>query len=258
MLQSKPKVRRVFLRLLAFDSTKESRAYYRRDLNQYPTNKMSSFYDDDQPLTAFSLTHIQYRANDPLGLLMAVASLLPILMLVVYLTLIVSRRDLATIYITVGQIGTEIVNYVLKHWIKESRPIVKLHKGYGMPSSHAQFMTYWAAIVSLWILYRLRFRVKIFKFIIISIVYLTTIVVCYSRVYLQYHTVKQVLIGSVVGTLCGTMWYLITVKILLPFKVINVSNPIMKYLYIRDTTNVAYLFEHEYLSISNYKNKRID
>lgn len=55
-----------------------------------------------------------------------------------------------------GQLGCEAVNFVLKRLIKEERPL-RIHrtgKGYGMPSSHAQFVTFWAVAVALFLLVR--------------------------------------------------------------------------------------------------------
>ncbi|RKO85671.1 hypothetical protein BDK51DRAFT_22339 [Blyttiomyces helicus] len=73
-------------------------------------------------LASVSLTHVQYNADDPLGLPMAYASLVPIAILVSYGTLIAFRRDLATIILLLGQLVNEVVNYIAKKTFKESRP----------------------------------------------------------------------------------------------------------------------------------------
>lgn len=55
-----------------------------------------------------------------------------------------------------GQLGCEAVNFVLKRLIKEERPsrIHRTGKGYGMPSSHAQFVVFWAVAMVLFLLVR--------------------------------------------------------------------------------------------------------
>lgn len=57
-----------------------------------------------------------------------------------------------------GQLACEAVNFALKRLIKEERParIHKTGKGYGMPSSHAQFAFFWAVALGLFLLARHR------------------------------------------------------------------------------------------------------
>lgn len=56
-----------------------------------------------------------------------------------------------------GQLACEAANFALKRLIKEERP-ARIHatggKGYGMPSSHAQFAFFWAVAVGLFLLGR--------------------------------------------------------------------------------------------------------
>lgn len=59
-----------------------------------------------------------------------------------------------------GQLACEAVNFALKRLIKEERPR-RIHltgKGYGMPSSHAQFAFFWAVALALFLLARHRPR----------------------------------------------------------------------------------------------------
>jgi len=52
-----------------------------------------------------------------------------------------------------GQLACEAVNWVLKRAFKEQRPerMRDLHRGYGMPSSHAQFLSFWAVTIILFV-----------------------------------------------------------------------------------------------------------
>lgn len=177
-----------------------------------------------------------------------------------------------------GQLGCEAVNFILKRLIKEERPmrIHKTGKGYGMPSSHAQFVTFWAVAMVLFLLvrhspswtdhgYRPRTaaaattngtgrggiggggkggggegdtgagaaRVKVKNAIwgqdwvmvesyahrpwslaeraVASVsVLMVAAAVAWSRVYLGYHTVNQVLVGCLAGSLSALAWYGIT------------------------------------------------
>jgi dolichyldiphosphatase len=53
-----------------------------------------------------------------------------------------------------GQMGCEALNWVLKRYIREDRPTQMMGKGYGMPSSHAQFVAYFAVYLGLWVVVR--------------------------------------------------------------------------------------------------------
>jgi len=156
-----------------------------------------------------------------------------------------------------GQLACEAVNWSLKRCFKEERPekMRDLQKGYGMPSSHAQFLSFWAVTVMLfvWIrrqpgaarfregkvrvgkekamersvekdlretlhsqamlsdVYRLQLEYRSLTNIFITVVSLASIMImAYSRVYLHYHTPKQVMAGTAAGTIFAIVWFAIT------------------------------------------------
>jgi len=104
---------------------------------------------DPSHLTTFRLTEVKYDPSDPLGLVLAVASLLPIALLVAFPTLILFRRDLRTITFFAGQLANEALNMVLKRVLREPRPAGSHREDYGMPSSHAQFSGFFAVYLIL-------------------------------------------------------------------------------------------------------------
>ena len=73
-------------------------------------------------LESFSLTHVQYSADDIIGKPLAVASLVPIFILVSYATLLAAQRDMAHCIMLIGQLLNEIINASAKAMIKEPRP----------------------------------------------------------------------------------------------------------------------------------------
>lgn len=123
---------------------------------------------------------IYYDRSSLLSHLCAWLSLVPQAILLVYLTLIYSRREYATISLLSGQLVNELFNFLLKSIIKQSRPTDHLGKGYGMPSSHAQFMCFWAGAVVAWT-YRQRYYNKYEQILRIIFAHLLAIAVCYSR-----------------------------------------------------------------------------
>ncbi|EGX50146.1 hypothetical protein AOL_s00076g351 [Orbilia oligospora ATCC 24927] len=165
---------------------------------------------DASPLASLSITHVSYDPSDPLSLVAAYLSLIPQALMIVYAVLIFSHRELEIILACAGQLGCEAINYVLKRVIKEARPSNLKGKGYGMPSSHTQFMFFFATYISLWIALRNKFIPKPIKAVLLLALSALAVGVAGSRVYLQYHTVKQVLVGSGAGVIIGLGWFVTT------------------------------------------------
>ncbi|KAL8997129.1 MAG: hypothetical protein Q9169_003512 [Polycauliona sp. 2 TL-2023] len=173
---------------------------------------------DEPPLTSFSVTHISYDASDPIAYLCAWLALVPQILCVVYATLIWSSREIEIFLMFAGQMGCEVLNFMLKRMIKGERPPRIKSKGYGMPSSHAQFVAFFSIYLSLFLLLRhsphpsaTHTPTTFTQRLLLSfsaIVFAAT--VCASRIYLQYHTVNQVLVGSFVGVFTAVAWFGVT------------------------------------------------
>jgi dolichyldiphosphatase len=74
-----------------------------------------------------------------------------------------------------------------------------------------------------------------------------TALVCYGRVYLLYHTVNQVIVGALVGTVFGVLWFLFVHVILTPYVFPRVvSWKISELLLIRDTSLIPNILFFEY------------
>ena len=105
-------------------------------------------------------------------------------------------------------------------------------RGYGMPSSHAQFAAYFAAYLALFLLVRHRPTAnpssspkppspskppsssaprsppptRQHRLLALALP-LLALLVAISRVHLRYHTLPQVLVGSGAGAACGAAWF---------------------------------------------------
>ena len=148
----------------------------------------------------------------------------------------------------VGQMGCEALNFLLKRLIKEERPkrtsslargalSIKRFldeqspnpqlltfsemngKGYGMPSSHAQFTAYFSLYLALFLLVRHRplpaspshTPFTLWQRALLSVIALLgTVVVAWSRIYLNYHTPQQVLVGCGAGAFSAIAWFVVT------------------------------------------------
>ncbi|KAL1889422.1 hypothetical protein Sste5346_008906 [Sporothrix stenoceras] len=101
--------------------------------------------------------------------------------------------------------------------------------GYGMPSSHAQFAGFWALTIALFLLARYGSKSKkaktrgasalwhkqtslsLFERVAASIAaFIMAFAIAWSRVYLHYHTPRQVLVGFAAGLVVGAGWFVVT------------------------------------------------
>lgn len=175
---------------------------------------------DTAPLASLSLTHVHYDPTDPISYLCAWLALVPQGLCVVYATLIWSTREVEILLMFAGQMGCEAVNFALKRLIKEERPKQMYGKGYGMPSSHAQFVTYFSLTLTLFLLFRhtppkqstlLHTPLTLPMRIMLSVLSLCSAsAVAWSRIYLNYHTEKQVLVGCAAGAVSAVLWFTAT------------------------------------------------
>ncbi|KAA6407174.1 MAG: Acid phosphatase Vanadium-dependent haloperoxidase [Lasallia pustulata] len=175
---------------------------------------------EDTPLASLSLTHVHYNPSDPISYLCAWLALVPQGLCIVYITLIWATREIEILLMFTGQMGCEALNLLLKRLIKEARPKQMYHKGYGMPSSHAQFATFFSLTLALFLLLRhcptphsskthtpLTYPARA----LLSVLSLLgASLVSVSRIYLNYHTPKQVLVGCAAGALSAVAWFLVT------------------------------------------------
>ncbi|RAH66294.1 phosphatase PAP2 family protein [Aspergillus aculeatinus CBS 121060] len=175
----------------------------------------------DAPLASLSLTHVHYNPEDLLSYVSAYLALVPQALVISYVTLAWASREVEVILMFAGQMGCEALNFVLKRIIKEERPKQMFGKGYGMPSSHAQFMAFFAVYAGLFLVLRhspaltrpaatVHFGVRALLSLVLCV---AAAAVAVSRVYLNYHTPKQVLAGCSAGASCALAWFFVTRQI---------------------------------------------
>jgi hypothetical protein len=109
---------------------------------------------DGPSLASLSLTHVHYDPTNKISHACAYLALVPQALCITYATLIWSSREMEILLMFAGQMACEAFNWVLKRSIREDRPAQMLGKGYGMPSSHAQFVAFFAVYLGLWVVVR--------------------------------------------------------------------------------------------------------
>jgi len=223
--------------------------------------------DDPEKWTPFKLTHVVYPIDDRLGEILAVISLTPFAILVGFATLILFRRDLHTMFFALGIFINEGANWILKHWLREARPCFgKKHwVEFGMPSSHAQFMWFFTMYILFFLFVRLTrpsaafaSRDLFWKIVVFIACLVTSSTVSYGRIYLGYHSWRQVIYGNLVGATLGSLWFAVVHWLATPIFPWITSLRISETLMIRDSTPVPNImfFEYTYTRLECRKRSR--
>lgn len=100
---------------------------------------------------------------------------------------------------------------------------IELHgKGYGMPSSHAQFVAYFSTFLTLFLLLRhqpdqhphrsmTHIPIPYWQRVVLSLASIVcATAVAQSRIYLNYHKPRQVYVGVGAGVACAVAWFVVT------------------------------------------------
>ncbi|EDO15980.1 hypothetical protein Kpol_499p8 [Vanderwaltozyma polyspora DSM 70294] len=203
---------------------------------------------DNPYLIPFDDTYILYDARDPISFISAYFSLLPVGVLVFYLSWFITTREMEACIIAGGQVANEIFNNIIKNIIKQPRPYSfgetfqngTMRSGYGMPSAHSQFMGFFFVYTSLRFALRWKGLNQVKRMAGIITMGTLAFMVCFSRVYLKYHTLEQVLVGFSIGLVSGSSYFFI-VGILREIGILEwvLQLGICKMLYMKDSCNLA-------------------
>ncbi|KAG2760596.1 hypothetical protein PC129_g4238 [Phytophthora cactorum] len=195
----------------------------------------------------FELTWVVYDPKDPFGAILAICTLSPIFLVIVYLTVVASQRDLDSISMLVGQLVSVVSNKVLKKLINQPRPEGAYMSGPGMPSAHSQFMGFFAAYMVIYTWKRLNSRRRLEQWFTIFGVIMSAVLTCYSRIHLNYHSIDQVVVGAAVGVLTGVVWYALVAAASPWLFPLVAESRIAKFFYVRDISHIPDLtvYQHE-------------
>ncbi|KAF9447725.1 PAP2-domain-containing protein [Macrolepiota fuliginosa MF-IS2] len=201
------------------------------------------------PSASLDLTHVLYDDDSILSLGFALVTLSPVLLMASYAALAVQTREYLVIVMWAGQFFGEVLNYAIKRVVKQDRPIQSIGNGYGFPSSHSQYMAYFATFLTCHLFFKHRFAStgsKIFDQLWRLVVYAGLLawagVVAYSRHHLGYHSWYQIIWGLGIGSVLGISLYLAVDLIPTKFptsllghiKRFVLDHPLSRWLQIRD------------------------
>ena len=140
------------------------------------------------------------------------------ILIVISLFLLRNNNTLLYYYI-IGVSLSELINMLLKILIKEDRPkndksnddksnddksneLSSNIQKYGMPSGHAQSVSFSTMFIYL----------SLHNIYLTSIFIIISFIAVFQRVYLKFHTLKQVIVGILVGSFLSYLFYKLAVK----------------------------------------------
>ncbi|KAL7417504.1 cytochrome P450 [Mrakia frigida] len=173
------------------------------------------------PISApLELTLVHYDPSDPISQLLAILTLSPMLVIPAYLAVFVFERQATVLSMLAGQLVNEVLSWLLKRYLKAERPYAHTGSGYASPSSHSQFFGYFFTFLFHHLIcvqrpparwssaQRVTWRNK--RIVVIIGVGMWSVAVAFSRWYLSYHTVDQIVLGWGLGYLFAMVSCLFT------------------------------------------------
>lgn len=203
----------------------------------------------------FDHTYILYDPNDIISMACVHMSLLPIYIMVFYTAWFLITREIEPVVLVGGHLIGEVVNKVIKKLIKHPRP--DFHKDFGsgsysltfgMPSAHSQFMGLFGAYFVCIFLFRMSHLSHLQRSFGCLTLVVSSTAVAFSRVYLLYHSVQQVIVGILLGIFLG-IFYFVATSVARDIGLVDwvLNWPIVKYFYVKDSYFHCYsTFEEEY------------
>lgn len=191
----------------------------------------------------FDDTYVLYDPNDIVSFVSVYFSLLPIGILIFYLSWFIITREIEPVIIAGGQVVNDVVNNIVKNILKEQRPFLiegfqqnGLRSGYGMPSAHSQFMGFFATYFMLRVWLQWKDLTTSRKIISTCALYGVAGCVVFSRVYLYYHSLGQVLVGVSLGSFIGASYFVVIgIARSIGFIDFILSWPIVKLFWVKDS-----------------------
>lgn len=100
----------------------------------HPNNKLEHLASavQESALTPLDLTYVLYDSSHQLSIVYAYITFLPLVIVVSLVVLIVFTRNIECINQLVGVVTSTVINSMLKHAVKQARPLGSAKSGYGM------------------------------------------------------------------------------------------------------------------------------
>ncbi|KAK9920856.1 hypothetical protein M0R45_029396 [Rubus argutus] len=212
------------------------------------------------PYKAVTLTHVRYQKGDQLGHFLAWISLIPVFIsLGGFVSHFIFRRELQGMFFAIGLIISQFINEVIKDFFQQARPetcaLLEMCDSHGWPSSHSQYMFFFAVYFTLLTYKGIGLWDTQNKFAVNFLPWCLALLTMYSRVYLGYHSVAQVFAGSALGVFLGGLWFWVVNSVLICYFPAIEESAFGRYFYIKDTSHIPNVLKFEYDNARAARNK---
>lgn len=123
----------------------------------------------------------------------------------VFVVILLIRHDAEALWAAMGSVINSGISKLLKRSLNQERPVANLRSDPGMPSSHAQSIFYFVVFCVLSLMQWLGWNgltTSMSGLIVLVGSYFT-----WLRVSQKLHTVSQVVVGALLGTIFGILWF---------------------------------------------------
>ncbi|KAL8217003.1 hypothetical protein R6Q57_023840 [Mikania cordata] len=202
-------------------------------------------------LRAVTLTHVRYIKGDQLGHFLAWISLVPVFIsLGGFVSHFLFRRELQGMFFALGLTISQFINEVIKTSVQQARPetciMLEMCDSHGWPSSHSQYMFFFATYFTLLTYNKMGVLFKNQMLLVGIVIWPLAFLTLYSRVYLGYHTVAQVFAGAGLGFLLGGLWFWVVNSLLQGLFPVIEESFFGRWFYVKDTSHIPNLLKFEY------------
>ncbi|KAJ4828421.1 hypothetical protein Tsubulata_016758 [Turnera subulata] len=201
------------------------------------------------PLKAVTLTHVRYQKGDQLGHFLAWVSLVPVFIsLGGFVTHFIFRRELQGMFFALGLLISQFINELIKTSVQQARPatcaLLEMCDSHGWPSSHSQYMFFFATYFSLLTLRGIALTRN--KWAVNLLSWSLALLTMYSRVYLGYHTLAQVFAGASLGAVLGAAWFWVVNTLVHDYFPVIEESAFGRMFYVKDTSHISNVLKFEY------------
>ncbi|XP_062004144.1 lipid phosphate phosphatase gamma [Rosa rugosa] len=212
------------------------------------------------PHKAVALTHVRYQKGDPLGHFLAWVSLIPVFIsLGGFISHFIFRRELQGMFFAIGLIISQLINEVIKDLFQQARPatcdLLEMCDSHGWPSSHSQYMFFFAVYFTLLTQKGIGLWDTKHKFAVNFLPWCLAFLTMHSRVYLGYHTVAQVFAGAALGIFLAGLWFWVVNSVLICYFPAIEESAFGRFFYVKDTSHIPNVLKFEY---DNARKARIE
>ncbi|KAF9665012.1 hypothetical protein SADUNF_Sadunf16G0077900 [Salix dunnii] len=205
----------------------------------------------DTPLKAVTLTLVRYKKGDQIGHFLAWVSLIPVFIsLGGFLTHFLFRRELHGMFFAFGLLISQVINGIIKTFVQQARPetcvLLDMCDSHGWPSSHSQYMFFFAVYFTLLTLEGIGLLEIKNKWAVTFLPWSIAFLTMFSRVYLGYHTVSQVFAGAILGILLGAGWFWVVTNVIQEYFPMIEESMFGRMFYVKDTSHIRNVLKFEY------------